>query len=1544
MLCVQEGWILILVKFLFILTSRHASAFLQSNYHFPDQEQENFIKTHKEFDVVHPVKVDWDGVFVSHSLTHHINKPRRKRDARKTDTRVYYKIHHKGQDLLFNLTVNPNLLSHGYVLEKRYGKLTGAKMQPHSENSCHLVGTVTSWKQVDKDIGSAAVSTCSGLNGFFRLSKGHYFIEAIRNYHQEEGAQHPHVIYRRHFPQSTHRQRRDTDSGGKMTCGLKDSTSDFLKVERQRESWERKHRNNHRRISQRSVSKERWVETLVVADSKMIEYHGSENVESYVFTIMNMVAGIFHDPSIGNAVHIVLVRIILLEEEEKGLKIVHHADSTLSSFCKWQKNINPKSDTHPAHHDVAVLITRKDLCAGKNQPCETLGLSHLSGLCQPHRSCNINEDSGLPVAFTVAHELGHSFSIHHDGQGNDCEPVGRHPFIMSRQLQYDPSPLTWSHCSKEYITRFLDRGWGSCLDDRPSKKVLTAPIVAPGVLYDIHQQCQLQYGPNTTFCDEVENVCQTLWCSVNGSCRSKLDAAADGTWCGKEKWCLSGECVVVGKRPDKTNGKWGMWSSWSHCTRTCGAGIQSAERQCNNPQPQFGGKYCTGERRRYRICNTKACARDRPTFREMQCSEFNTVPYNNELYEWIPVTNTLNPCELHCRPVDGQFSEKMLDAVIDGTSCFDDDNSRNICVNSVCKDVGCDYAIDSNAIEDRCGVCLGDGSGCQTVTKMFDASEGLGYVDVGLIPKGARDIVVKEVKESGNFLALRSEDPEKYYLNGQFIIQWNGEYKAAGTTFFYERSGNLENLTSPGPTKEPVWLQLLFQERNLGVKYEYTIQKHQKKENEVGEPEYIWKYGAWTDCTATCGTGVQRQPVRCIEKWSGVVEETFCNPDTRPEGRQKRCKNQDCPARWWVGEWQACSMTCGPAGLKKRTVFCIRTVGAEEQALPPSECRHLLKPKPQVPCNRDVLCSSHWTVDDWSECSATCGGGIRTRGVTCPSTAKEACDISKKPNSKSLCGLQNCLSDKNYPSPLFPKIRRIVHESLPRNPSQKPIGAPSGKMIWPKPTRNNLTITTTGRPFHTTQPATVATSFIQYSVGTIAKDNLGGEDYDYNFITFDNSSTTKSPRPLSSKPPNPSLKDKMLKNLTPGYDYITDDATFVSGEVDGTPEENTSPSDYYKTTDPSLPSARNSVDASPSYRVTSTRKPANKLDHKRMPSTTTGVPVTTQIIHPNAEMTKSNHTNVTAFPKVKVLKAKPRNTADQGESTTTIQIPEGYSATQGDFFTITTDNKNFDTNDHLKDYAFWVVGNWSKCSTTCGLGAVWRTVKCSTNEESHCENIKKPDPARRCHLRPCTTWKSGNWSKCSENCQGGTKSRDVQCIDAQTARQLRPFHCQPLGYKPPATLACNQESCLEWHQTPWSECSKSCGAGLLERLVYCPEYNRCNMKERPNSTEPCNIQPCTQWVTDVWEECTASCGGGVKHRIVKCVNEESKKVEDSSFCEEKTRPAALQKCNHHKCKNNKAPSCTKDSLSARFCEKLKLLGRCSLITIQRQCCLTCLHS
>lgn len=71
-----------------------------------------------------------------------------------------------------------------------------------------------------------------------------------------------------------------------------DAPNDSVLVEREREEWEtEQQRGEGQTRSQRSVSRERWVETMVVADSKLIEYHGSDNVEAYIFTIMNMVRG-----------------------------------------------------------------------------------------------------------------------------------------------------------------------------------------------------------------------------------------------------------------------------------------------------------------------------------------------------------------------------------------------------------------------------------------------------------------------------------------------------------------------------------------------------------------------------------------------------------------------------------------------------------------------------------------------------------------------------------------------------------------------------------------------------------------------------------------------------------------------------------------------------------------------------------------------------------------------------------------------------------------------------------------------------------------------------------------------------------------------------------------------------------------------------------------------------------------------------------------------------------------------------------------------------
>ncbi|NWU50338.1 ATS7 metalloproteinase, partial [Dromas ardeola] len=1657
-------------------------------------------------DIVHPIKVDESGSFLSYDLSH--RALHRRSPSSRNKFLAFYELHYKGQPLKFNLSLNHNLLAPGFVSERRYGGIANAKIQSHASNSCHMIGEVQSRALTG---GLAVLSTCDGLKGVFRLMNDDYFIEPVSTSFREAGAAQPHRIYKRQAPEhGAERGRRPP--APQETCGVQESQESLERSEKRRERWEQK-QHRKRRIKQRSISKEKWVETLVVADTKMIEYHGSENIEKYVLTVMNMVAGLFHHASIGNPINIAIVRLILLENEEEDLKISHHADNTLKSFCKWQKSINVKGDSHPLHHDVAVLLTRKDICAAMNRPCETLGLSHVAGMCQPHRSCNINEDTGLPLAFTVAHELGHSFGIQHDGSSNDCEPVGKRPFIMSPQLLYDTSPLTWSRCSREYITRFLDRGWGLCLDDPPAREVLDYPLVPPGVLYDVGHQCRLQYGPYSTFCDDMDSVCNTLWCTVGNTCHSKLDAAVDGTACGENKWCFNGECVPVGYRPEAIAGGWGSWSSWAACSRSCGAGVQSAERQCNTPTPKYGGRYCLGERKRFRICNIRPCPPDKPSFRQVQCSQFNPMLYKGKLYKWTPVPNNINPCELHCRPEDEYFAEKLRDAVIDGTPCYEMNVSRDMCINGICKNVGCDYEIDSNAVEDRCGVCHGDGSTCHTIKKTFEDSEGLGYVDIGIIPVGAREIRIEEVAEAGNFLALRSEDPEKYFLNGGWTIQWNGDYRVAGTTFTYKRTGNWENLTSPGPTVEPVWIQLLFQETNPGVRYQYTIQRPADSENEIEPAEFLWRFGSWTTCTATCGTGVQRQIVHCVEKLAGIVEERYCDALTRPDDQQRTCSEEPCPARWWVGEWQKCSATCGPSGLMKRTVLCIQSVGLDEQrALQHADCQHLSKPDATAPCHREVPCPSPWAVGNWSECSTTCGNGTQRRPVYCSNSTGAACDPAERPSSETICSLPQCqkkLDNANMDWSGSGSSSREIFNEIHYVPSNHI--AKFNPLIPNIPESNDVNI-------------------ITEEDFSARKGNVFVDDfyYDYNFINFheDLSYYPFTEKEMKGEEPKPELSTNDVEGVvpedagsaTPKYAILDfmgeeEDATLVPRSENHLPTQSTTSQDsanshghpppdeawgamptrtgpvqdapahglapwapYLADPFPPQPSdspgllgtsgeGRVSADgpgnagseehdvagsagrghedsremdlsfptpqgawwemgwsagsthpAATPYPMGAVRNPGGQEGHQpelRTPMALTSAPLVATTAFPAAvslfpavpgpatQLTSSGLTQQDALapamptapahsPPVHLVGASPSESPPAWWTVGVSRHPEPASpraqqtsrralvssaepgeswpwAALGTFAFSNGERELsqptpappplWEKEEREEEEALpppstttaatampsWEVGNWSECSATCGVGAIWRTVRCSTGSDDGCAAANKPVPAQRCSLRPCSSWRVGNWSKCSRSCGGGMKVRDVHCIDTRDQRLLRPFHCQAVLYKPPAQLPCQSAPCLDWYTSSWRECSESCGGGEQERLVTCPELGRCEETLRPNTTRPCNTHPCTTWVVGSWGECTAPCGGGIQRRQVKCINTKTGLAEeDSSLCDHEPWPESTQKCNPQDCESSESGFvCERDRLTFGFCQTLRVLGRCHLPTVHLQCCQSC---
>lgn len=67
------------------------------------------------------------------------------------------------------------------------------------------------------------------------------------------------------------------------------------------------------------------------------------------------------------------------------------------------------------------------------------------------------------------------------------------------------------------------------------------------------------------------------------------------------------------------------------------------------------------------------------------------------------------------------------------------------------------------------------------------------------------------------------------------------------------RSGRVER--TPHAHGPPSASQLLFQESNPGVRYEYTIHRESDDHGLGPPPEFSWHYGPWTKCTVTCGTG-----------------------------------------------------------------------------------------------------------------------------------------------------------------------------------------------------------------------------------------------------------------------------------------------------------------------------------------------------------------------------------------------------------------------------------------------------------------------------------------------------------------------------------------------------------------------------------------------------------------------------------------------------------------------------------------------------------------
>ncbi|XP_039220082.1 ADAMTS-like protein 2 isoform X2 [Crotalus tigris] len=167
-----------------------------------------------------------------------------------------------------------------------------------------------------------------------------------------------------------------------------------------------------------------------------------------------------------------------------------------------------------------------------------------------------------------------------------------------------------------------------------------------------------------------------------------------------------------------------------------------------------------------------------------------------------------------------------------------------------------------------------------------------------------------------------------------------------------------------------------------------------------------WTVSDWGPCSGGCGPGRMIRQVYCKSSDGRVVPESQCNPEAKPLAIHP-CGEKSCPAGWLAQDWDRCNATCG-RGVKKRTVLCLEIVSGKIKTRPPTACDTTKKEAEEATCFERPCFK--WYTTPWSECTKTCGIGLRMRDVKCyqGEDLVRGCDPLLKPVAKQTCDLHPC--------------------------------------------------------------------------------------------------------------------------------------------------------------------------------------------------------------------------------------------------------------------------------------------------------------------------------------------------------------------------------------------------------------------------------------------------------------------------------------------------------------------------------------------------------
>ncbi|XP_073935176.1 A disintegrin and metalloproteinase with thrombospondin motifs 14 isoform X2 [Castor canadensis] len=915
---------------------------------------------------------------------------------------LYFNVTVFGKELHLRLRPNRRLVVPGASVEwqEDFQKVFWQPLQ----QECVYTGGVTGMPGA-----AVAISNCDGLAGLIRTDKTDYFIEPLERGQQEkEASGRTHVVYRQEAIQQEWAEPHEDLHN--EAFGLGDLPNLLDLVGEQLVDTERKRR--HAKPGSYSI------EVLLAVDDSVVRFHGKEHVQNYVLTLMNIVDEIYHDESLGVHVNIALVRLIMVGYRQ-SLSLIEHGNParSLEQVCRWAHSQQRQDPSHSEHHDHVVFLTRQNFGPS--------GYAPVTGMCHPLRSCALNHEDGFSSAFVVAHETGHVLGMEHDGQGNGCADETSLGSVMAPLVQAAFHRFHWSRCSKLELSRYLPSY--DCLLDDPFERTWPQPPELPGIDYSMDEQCRFDFGTGYHMCLAFRTFepCKQLWCSHPDNpyfCKTKKGPPLDGTECEPGKWCFKGHCIW--KSPEQTYGQDGGWSSWTKfgsCSRSCGGGVRSRSRSCDNPPPSYGGRSCSGPMFEYQICNSEECPGPYEDFRAQQCAKRNSYYiHQNAKHSWVPYESEddAQKCELICQSADTGDVVFMNQVVHDGTRCSYRD-PYSVCARGECVPIGCDKEVGSMKADDKCGVCGGDNSHCRTVKGTLGKVSKQSALKLVQIPAGARHIQIETLEKAPHRIAVKNQVTGSFILNPKGKEASSRTFTALGLEWEHVLEDTKDSLKTSGPLPEAIAILVLPPAEGGprgSLSYKYTI--HEDLLPLIGSNNvlleetdtYEWALKSWAPCTKTCGGGIQFTKYGCRRRRDHhMVQRHLCDHRKRPKPIRRPCNQHLCnqPA-WMTEEWGACSRSCGKLGVQTRGVQCLLPLSnGTHKAMPAKACLGD-RPEARRPCFR-VPCPAQWRTGAWSQCSTTCGEGIQQRQVGCRTNANSLgqCE-GDKPDTVQVCSLPAC--------------------------------------------------------------------------------------------------------------------------------------------------------------------------------------------------------------------------------------------------------------------------------------------------------------------------------------------------------------------------------------------------------------------------------------------------------------------------------------------------------------------------------------------------------